>query len=150
MTKPLSLPIFENLPNTEEIVQISQWLNEAGLNSLELSNTHGTRFRICVETAKNPAESSLQQNIVATQQVSTDISITAPYFGHLLLCNPVTMETFAPIGSSVCKGAIVAILQIDDLTLPVTASDNGTVVQILAKDGDLVGYGQPILKIQSQ
>lgn len=152
MTKPLSLPTFESLPNSEEIVQISQWLNEAGLSSLELSNAHGTRFCISVETAETSTDSSEQHNALEPSalntQAGTGVTVTAPYFGHLLLDNPVTKETFAPIGSSVCTGAIIAILQIENLTIPVTASDNGTVTEVFSKEDDLIGYGQPILMLQ--
>ncbi|MGD7070892.1 acetyl-CoA carboxylase biotin carboxyl carrier protein [Acetobacter sp. AAB5] len=150
MTKPLSLPIFESLPNSEEVIEISQWLNEAGLSSLELSNAQGTRFCICVETATDSSKPENTPELLSLNtQAGTDITVTAPYFGHLLLHNPVTKETFAPVGSSVCAGAIVAILEIEDMTVPVTASGNGTVAHVLAKEGDLVGYGQPILKLQA-
>lgn len=153
MTKPLSLPTFENLPNSEDIVQISQWLNEARLSSLELSNAQGTYLRICVETAETPTGGCEQYNglepSALNTQAETAITVTAPYFGHLLLHNPVTKEALAPVGSPVCTGAIVAILEIEDVTVPVTASDDGIVADVLAKEGELIGYGQPILTIQS-
>lgn len=153
MTKPLSLPIFESLPNSDEVVQISQWLHAAGLSSLELSNAQGTHFRICVETAETPTDGSEQHNALEPSSLSiqaeTDVTVTAPYFGHLLLHNPATKEALAPVGSSVCTGAVVAILEIEDVTIPVTASSNGIVADVIAKEGELIGYGQPILTIQS-
>ncbi|MGF1277120.1 biotin/lipoyl-containing protein [Acetobacter pasteurianus] len=133
-------------------MQISQWLHAAGLNSLELSNAQGKHFRICVETAETPTGGSEQHNALELSsrniQAETGVTVTAPYFGHLLLHNPATKETLAPIGSSVCTGAIVAILEIADITIPVTASSNGIVADVLAKEGELIGYGQPILTLQ--
>ncbi|CCT59042.1 acetyl-CoA carboxylase biotin carboxyl carrier protein [Acetobacter pasteurianus 386B] len=152
MTKPLSLPTFDSLPNSEEIVQISQWLNEAGLSSLELANAQGTHLRICIETAETPAGSSEQYNAlepsVHNAPAENGVTVIAPYFGHLLLHNPITKEALAPVGSSVCTGAIVAILEIEGVTVPVTASDDGIVADVLAKEGELIGYGQPILTLQ--
>lgn len=153
MNMPLSVPNFETLPNSEEVVQISQWLKDAGLSSLELSNAHGTRLRISVGDYDPPAPPSAALASPSAQThpekaLSTDIPVKAPYFGNVLLCNPVTKKEFAPEGSSVRAEDTVAMLQIGELTVPITAPQNGTVAQFTAKEGDLIGYGQTVLTLQ--
>lgn len=152
MNTPLSVPAFENLPNSEDVVQISQWLKDAGLSSLELSNEQGTRLRISVGGCDIPA-SGVMPHAAAPLPMppedspSTDIPVTAAYFGNLLLSNPITKEAFAPEGSSVRAEETVAMLQIGELTVPITAPQSGTVVQVMAKEGDLIGYGQTVLTL---
>lgn len=153
MNMPLSVPDFETLPNSEEVVQISQWLKDAGLSSLELSNAHGTRLRISVgdyepSAAPSAVHASPSALLHPEKAPSTDIPVKAPYFGNVLLCNPVTKKEFAPEGSSVRAEDTVAMLQIGELTVPITAPQNGTVAQFIAKEGDLVGYGQTVLTLQ--
>ncbi|MFT9215890.1 MAG: biotin/lipoyl-containing protein [Acetobacter malorum] len=153
MNMPLSIPNFETLPNSEEVVQISQWLNDAGLSSLELSNAHGTRLRISVgdyEPSTTPPAAFVSPSALPHPEKapSTDIPVKAPYFGNVLLCNPVTKKEFAPEGSSVQAEDTVAMLQIGELMVPITAPQNGTVAQFIAKEGDLIGYGQTVLTLQ--
>lgn len=152
MNTPLSIPAFDNFPNSEDVIQISQWLNEAGLSSLELSNTHGLRLRITVGES-NASTSDMTDHTSSPQgqlddAASPDIFVTAPYFGNLLRKNPLTNEEFAPSGSSVCAGDAVSMLQIGELTVPITAPQNGTVVQFMAEEGDLISYGQTILTLR--
>lgn len=149
MNTPLSIPAFDGLPNSEDIIQISRWLNEAGLNSLELSNTQGLRLRITVGES-NASTPDMADHTSSSQGKledvgPPDISVTAPYFGNLLRKNPLTNEEFAPSGSSVCAGDAVSMLQIGELTVPIVAPQNGTVVQFMAEEGDLISYGQTIL-----
>lgn len=152
MSMPLSVPDFETLPNSEDVVQISQWLRDAGLSSLELSNAHGTRLRISVGDYESaPAHTAPLSDAPAfahpEKAPSTDIPVKAPYFGNVLLCNPVTKKEFAPEGSSVKAEDTVAMLQIGELTVPITAPRNGTVAHFVAKEGDLIGYGQTVLTL---
>lgn len=151
MSAPLSIPSFDELPSTEDIVQISQWLKTAGLSSLELSNTQGTRLRICIDKSETPAPAVNPQTQPDTPLINTipsnQFSITAPYFGNLLLHNPVTNNAFAPEGYVVAADETVAMLQIGELTVPITAPQSGTVVHIKAQEGDLISYGQAILTI---
>ncbi|CEF42515.1 acetyl-CoA carboxylase biotin carboxyl carrier protein [Acetobacter senegalensis] len=153
MNTPLSIPAFDSLPNSEEVIQITQWLSEAGLSSLELSNVQGVRLRITVEESAPPTPDATSHTFPthgqpeAAVSTSTDISVTAPYFGNLLRKNPLTKEEFAPSGSSVCAGEVVSMLQIGELTVSITAPQNGTVVQFMAEEGDLISYGQTILTL---
>ncbi|OUJ01555.1 acetyl-CoA carboxylase [Acetobacter cibinongensis] len=132
-------------------MQISRWLNEAGLSSLELSNAQGMRLRITVgeSNASTPDRAGHTPSPQAKLEdaVFPDISVTAPYFGNLLRKNPLTNEEFAPLGSSVCAGDAVSMLQIGELTVPITAPQNGTVVQFMGEEGDLISYGQTILTL---
>lgn len=153
MNKPLSVPAFETLPSSEDVVQISQWLKEAGLSSLELSNEQGTRLRISVGNCEAPSANSLPLvpsalPALPREEPAQDIKIKARYFGNLLRRNPVTKEEFAAEGGSVCAEETVAMLQIGELTVPITAPQAGTVVQFMANEGDLIGYGQTILTLR--
>lgn len=154
MSAPLSIPPFNDLPSAEDVVQISQWLKAAGLSSLELSNEQGTRLRICIDktpeatpaTILPTSQSPLSPPVPS--QPSEGLVIKAPYFGNLLLHNPATHKAFAQEGSTVEAQETVAMLQIGELTVPITAPQSGTVTQLMAQEGNLINYGQTILTIQ--
>lgn len=53
----------------------------------------------------------------------------------------------APVGSAVTAGDTVALLSIGPMQISITAPCAGTVAEILARDGDLTGYGTTILTL---
>ncbi|MFW7268070.1 biotin/lipoyl-containing protein [Gluconacetobacter sp. Hr-1-5] len=141
MTEAPLLPDLSTLPNVEEIAQLTIWLAEAGLSAMELSNASGGKLRIAV--AQAPA--AAPQPVPEAPETRT---ATAPYFGRLALCHPLRQEPFAPVGARVCKGDTIALLTLDTLQLPVTAPADGTVVEVLAQEDMLLGYGAGILTIR--
>lgn len=147
-TPPL-LPDLSTLPNVEEIGQITTWLAEAGLAAMELANGAGGKLRIAIAPAPAPAHAQVPtpQPAAPIATAPETVTATAPFFGRLALHHPLRQDPFAPIGSTVCKGDTIALLTIDSLQLPVTAPADGTVVEILAQEDALIGYGAPILTI---
>lgn len=142
MTEAPLLPDLSTLPNVEEIAQLTAWLAEAGLSAMELSNASGGKLRIAVAHSHAPV--AVPQPLPAPDTCT----VTAPYFGRLALCPPLGQEPFAPIGARVCKGDTIALLTLDTLQIPVTAPVDGTVVEVLAQDDTLVGYGAGIFIIR--
>ncbi|MBB2205434.1 acetyl-CoA carboxylase biotin carboxyl carrier protein subunit [Gluconacetobacter takamatsuzukensis] len=139
--KPPLLPDLSTLPDVAEIAQITTWLAEAGLASMDLSNAAGARLRLTV------APSPVTPPPAAPAPAET-ITATAPYFGHLALRHPLRAEPFAPLGATVRKGDTIALLTLDTLQVPVTAPADGIVAEILGQEGALVGYGAAILSIR--
>jgi biotin carboxyl carrier protein len=51
------------------------------------------------------------------------------------------------VGSQVQESTVIGIIEVMKLMNTVRAGANGTVSEILARDGALVEYGEPLLRI---
>lgn len=147
MEKPVTLPHFDTLPSPQEIVQITHWLQQAGLHELELKNSQGLHLRLVAGGGSQPA--SPPPNVQTTEAAEPATTpVTTPYFGHLLLQDPATQKAFAPVGHTVREGESVAILDLGSITVAVHAPCAGVVSNITAQEGELVGYGRTIMSIK--
>lgn len=148
MEKPVTLPAFESLPSAQDIVQITHWLQQAGLSALELTNTQGLHLRLVAAPSLQSTNAPHCAQPVQAPQVEAALTpVTTPYFGHLRLQDTATQQVFAPVGQTVQAGETVAVLDLGTITVAVHAPCAGVVANSLAQDGDLVGYGQTILSI---
>jgi acetyl-CoA carboxylase biotin carboxyl carrier protein len=75
-------------------------------------------------------------------------AIRAPSLGVFLHGHPSTEGLLARAGQTVRKGDAVGLLRIGALLLPVLAPHDGVIVDHLAEDGVIVGYGAPLLRLQ--
>ncbi|GBQ64124.1 biotin/lipoyl-containing protein [Komagataeibacter swingsii] len=142
------VPPFDRLPEPEQIAQMATWLAQAGLDSLELTNAAaGLKLRIRVGQAA-PVPPAAQAAPPQADAGAGRVAVTTPYFGHLCLTHPLRDAPFAPAGTRVAQGDVVALLTLDSLQVPVTAPVAGMVVDVVGQPGALVGYGAPVLHIQ--
>lgn len=141
------VPHFDRLPDPEQIGQMATWLAQAGLDGLELTNeAAGLKLRIRVGQAATvpPAAPAVAPQVDAG---AGHVAVKTPYFGHLCLTHPLRDTPFAPAGTRVAQGDVVALLTLDSLQVPVTAPVAGTVVDVVGQPGALVGYGAPVMHI---
>ncbi|MBM9400154.1 hypothetical protein JUN65_00915 [Gluconacetobacter azotocaptans] len=115
---------------------------------MELSSCMGGRLRISVAQMPLPVGQDVIAPSVPQPAVAEVVAAKAPFFGRLCLVNPLGEEAFAPVGSTVREGDIVALLTLETLQVPVTAPIDGEVVEIVGRADDLVGYGAEILRIR--
>lgn len=145
---PRLIPAFDTLPAPEEIARIADWLADAGLDSLELSNDAGVRLRIRTsQPAAVQGDGPAALPCPPCAGIGT-VAVTAPYFGHLCLSHPLRDAPFAPVGAQVSQHDVVALLTLGSLQLPVRAPVGGEVVEVVAQPGALLGYGAKILEIR--
>ncbi|MFT8419124.1 MAG: biotin/lipoyl-containing protein [Acetobacter sp.] len=148
MEKPITLPEFAELPTAQDLVQITHWLQRAGLHELELTNAQGIRLRVVAEADTPPAPLPPTAHAAPVAPDPTNLTpVNTPYFGHLRLQDPVTRKALAPVGHTVQVGQTVAMLDLGTLCVPVHSPMTGVVATLCAHEGDLVGYGQTILSI---
>ena len=70
--------------------------------------------------------------------------VAAPSMGIFRRAHPDGLFPPCGEGASVEAGQILAFLQVDRLLLPVQAAGPGQIVAVLAAEGSLVGYGDPL------
>ena len=77
------------------------------------------------------------------------IEITAPMVGTFYSAAEPGAEPFVKVGSKIDADSIICILEAMKLFTEVEADVSGEIVEILAKDGDLVEYGQPLFSVKA-
>lgn len=98
------------------------------------------------EENKKAAESSNFKAEVLEEK-STFV-IKSPMVGSFYSSPSPEDKPYATIGSNVKKGEVVCIIEAMKLMNEIECEDDGEVIEILCKDGDLVEYGQPLFKIR--
>lgn len=73
--------------------------------------------------------------------------ITSPIVGTLYLSPSPKEDTFVAKGSKVSKGQVVCIIEAMKLMNEIQSPYDGTVLEVLCKDDEMVEYGQNIIKI---
>lgn len=94
-----------------------------------------------------------KEEIVVTEKETViddkDISvITAPMVGTFYSSASPESKPFVEIGGTVSKGKVICIIEAMKLMNEIESEFNGTIVERLVNDGDMVEYGQPLFKIK--
>ena len=74
-------------------------------------------------------------------------SACAPLLGTFYRAPKPGAPPFVEVGSQVQESTVIGIIEVMKLMNTVRAGANGTVSEILARDGALVEYGEPLLRI---
>lgn len=124
----------------QRVDQLSLWLAEAGVDYLELS---GPDRELRLGRA---VQQGLQAKTTDTARAVTR-TVRAPMVGTLLHSHPMRRVPLAPCGSLVRTGQAVALLQVGALLVPIDAPCDGVVVEVVAEEGALVGFGAEIARL---
>jgi acetyl-CoA carboxylase biotin carboxyl carrier protein len=79
---------------------------------------------------------------------ASGVTITAPILGVLYRRPAPDQPPFVEVGSELTPDMTVAIIEVMKLMNPVEAGISGRVAAILAEDGDLVEFGQPLFSVE--
>jgi acetyl-CoA carboxylase biotin carboxyl carrier protein len=76
--------------------------------------------------------------------------ITSPMVGTFYASPSPDADAYVKVGSKVSKDSIVCIVEAMKLFNEIEAEVNGEIVEILAKSGQLVEYGQPLFLVKAE
>ena len=76
--------------------------------------------------------------------------ILSPVVGTFYMAAEPGAKPFVTIGQKVLPETVVGVVEVMKLFNEVEAQVEGEVVEILAKDGDFIEYGQPLFLIQTK
>ncbi|GLR83530.1 acetyl-CoA carboxylase biotin carboxyl carrier protein [Bradyrhizobium iriomotense] len=122
----------------QHVDELSSWLAEAGIDYLELS---GPDRQLRLGRAVEP------ELLVKTTDGANAVTVKAPMVGTLLHSHPMRRVPLAACGSLVRAGQTVALLQVGAMLVPIDAPCDGIVVELLAEEGVLVGFGAAITRL---
>lgn len=102
---------------------------------------------VTISPANQPNESpkAMEQE---TTEPTFDYQITSPMVGTFYLSSSPDSDPYVQVGDKVSKKSIVCIVEAMKLFNEIEAEVDGEIVEILAENGELVEYGQPLFGVK--
>ena len=155
----------------DDVKRLIELANKNDLSVLEIETKKGRRIRIeknkpvapavafnataptpAVATAPVVENAPVQQSAPApaptTAPQPTGKTIKAPMVGVFYKAASPEAEPYVTVGKTVKKGDTVCIIEAMKLMNEIQAEEDGTIKEILVKDGDIIEYGQPLFVIE--
>ncbi|MCL2820327.1 MAG: acetyl-CoA carboxylase biotin carboxyl carrier protein [Oscillospiraceae bacterium] len=158
--------------NLENVKALADLLNAKGLSAIEVGEgenririerdiTGSSSAQLKPAPAPSPVKNEdsataeiqagqIEQDITNTQvnNSASIIEIKSPLVGVYYAAPSPEAETFVSIGSKVKKGDVLCIIETMKLMNEITAEQDGEVIDICIKNGDIAEYGQVLFKMQ--
>ena len=141
--------------NIDEIKELMALLENSSLSVLEVKQDD-VKVRLekpAVAVAPPvpvPAAAPVQAPAAAPAAAPADSgkSINAPIVGVFYAAPSPDSEPYVSVGKRVKKGDVVCIIEAMKCMNEIQAEEDGEITAVLAKNGELVEYGQPLFAIQ--
>lgn len=147
--------------NIDEIKEFIKVLEDSSLSVLEIQKEDGSKIHLekaqpaqVVNTvpvaapAQTPVAPAVAEEPKAAAPVADNAkTINAPIVGVFYVAPAPGKDPYVSVGKKVKKGDTVCIIEAMKCMNEIQAEEDGEIIEVLAKDGDLVEYGQPLFKI---
>lgn len=100
------------------------------------------------EVNQEPAAEEAPQAEAASSDY--DAEVKSPMVGTFYVSPSPDQDAYVKVGDDVKEDSVVCIVEAMKLFNEIEAEVSGEVVEILAKDGELVEYGQPLFRVKSK
>lgn len=157
----------------DDVKRLIELANKNDLSVLEIETKKGRRIRIeknkpvapavafnatapTPTVAPAPAQAPVVETAPVQQSAPTQASapqptgktIKAPMVGVFYQAASPEAEPYVTVGKTVKKGDTVCIIEAMKLMNEIQAEEDGTIKEILVKNGDIIEYGQPLFVIE--
>ncbi|WP_338465155.1 acetyl-CoA carboxylase biotin carboxyl carrier protein [Shouchella clausii] len=155
----------------EEIKSLIEALDSSSLEELELEQENGKlvlkknngQVAVPLEQptaavqkapAAAPAPVALPEEIVESKEPEADadgrdlFTVTSPMVGTFYAAPSPDADPYVRTGDSVEEDTVVCIVEAMKLMNPIVADTKGKIVEIVAENGELVEYGQPLMVVE--
>lgn len=87
------------------------------------------------------------QEVKITDEANIEV-IKSPMIGTFYASSAPGKPDFVGVGDNISKGTVLCIVEAMKLMNEIESEFDGEIVEVIAKDGAMVEYGQPIFKIR--
>lgn len=137
--------------NLEEIEKLMKMLENSSLASLEVEE-NGLRIRLdknspmheVVKTNETIVSSKKEEKV---EEKTLGHEITAPLVGTFHQAPYKDAKPFVALGQKVKKGQKLCIIEAMKVMNEITSPYDGTILEILVKENDVVEFGKPLFLI---
>lgn len=151
--------------NTEQIKELIKVLEDSSLSVLEIVEKDGSKIRLekaqpaqqivnTIPVANGVASPAPVAPVVesapaapAAPVADNSKTIDAPIVGVFYAASAPGKAPYVSAGKKVKNGDVVCIIEAMKCMNEIQAEEDGEIVEVLVKDGELVEYGQPLFKI---
>ena len=142
----------------EKIKQLIEEMGNSKLTAVDIEFPDGTK----ISMKKDKMQEKIIQNIPIVENNTIENQkkedknekkgniIKSPMVGTFYLKSSPTAEPYIEIGKEVKKGDVLCIIEAMKLMNEIESEYTGKVIEILVKDGDVVEYGTPLLRIEGE
>ncbi len=145
-----------------DVKEFIEMLENSSLSVLEIKNGDGSAIRLEKAVSASPAV-VMQANApaaapapaVAAPQAAEQASaknegktINSPIVGVFYAAPSPESNPYVTVGQKIAKGDTICIVEAMKCMNEIQSELDGEVVEVLAKDGDLVEYGQPLFRVK--
>ena len=138
------------------IAEIQALIKTLDNSSIEKFEYECDEYRLSLKKASSEVVVKAAQAEPVVEEAAADeadekelIEITAPMVGTFYSAAEPGAEPFVKVGSQIDADSVICILEAMKLFTEVEADVSGEIVEILAKDGELVEYGQPLFSVKA-
>ena len=149
----------------KEIKQLMEAMGNSKLDTINIEFPDGTKISMTKNIKKEiaiPAE--LQNQTISVETATAQVSNTtttvkkeeienykmvkSPMVGTFFESSSPTEEPFVKLGDKVHKGQVLCIIEAMKLMNEIESEYDGEIVEICAKNDEMVEYGMPLFKIK--
>jgi acetyl-CoA carboxylase biotin carboxyl carrier protein len=130
----------------DHVAEIATLLAATDIDCLELTGPAG-HLRL-----RRGSEPKVRAGGIDDEPLAEDetVAMSSPGLGIFLHAHPLHDTPLVQADDSVAAGQVLGFLKIGPLLVPVPAPHDGVVLDIVAQDGTLVGFGDPLFRISLQ
>lgn len=146
--------------NIDEIKELIALLEDSTLSVLEVKNgenkvrlekavASASAVAPAISAAAAPSAVSASSDYVASAAPAEEgKTISAPIVGVFYAAPSPDSEPYVKVGQKVRKGDVVCIIEAMKCMNEIQAEEDGEITAVLAVNGELVEYGQPLFSIK--
>ena len=132
--------------NKKIIEELTGYLKEFNLSEIEYAE--GTT-KVKVSRSINTSN-TISSEVKKKNSVTEDSSnyVTSPIVGTAYLASEPGAKKFAEVGQKIKKGQTIMIIEAMKTMNHVPSTQDGTIAEVLVKDGEPVEFGQPLISVK--
>ena len=138
-----------------KIRQYAQLLREMDLTALEIQPDGTVRLErnpsVLSAPAAEAAAARVERAAAPAPAAEPDTSVVvSPMVGVFYIAPQENAEPFVQVGTAVKRGDVLCIIEAMKLMNEITVEFDGVVTEVLAVNGAVVEYGQPLFRVRKE